>query len=180
MDVKLSLLKSDDIEMVREWRNSPEVSKYMYTDGLISVEDQKRWFDKISIDKTSKYFIIEYDDCKIGLASIYNIDEKFQSCSWAFYIGNSEIRGAGIGSKVEYNILQFVFDELKLNKLCCEVFSFNEAVIKMHEKLGFRREGYYREHILKNEKYYDIVALAILKKEWDIVKPYLYNSIYNR
>ena len=31
MDIKLTTLTENDIELVRKWRNSDEVAKYMYT-----------------------------------------------------------------------------------------------------------------------------------------------------
>ena len=71
-----------------------------------------------------------------------------------------------------------MFDELKLNKLKCEVFVFNEQVIKMHEKFGFRREAYFREHCLKNGTYIDVVGLAMLRSEWEVVKESNFKRIY--
>lgn len=76
--------------------------------------------------------------------------------------------------------MNYVFDELNLNKLRCEVLTFNEKVIAMHEKFGFRREAYYRQHVKKDGVYYDVVGLAMLKKEWEQLKEYHYNRIYNR
>lgn len=180
MDIKLVDIKEEDIEQIRLWRNSEEVSRYMYTSALITSEQQKQWYEKIKNDSSQKYWLIEYDGKKLGLVSIYNIKPNFKHCTWAFYLGNTEVRGAGIGSKVEYNILNYVFEEMKFNKLMCEVFSFNEKVIQMHQKFGFKQEGFYREHILKDGKYYDVVALAILKHDWDTVKEDLKKSIYNR
>jgi len=180
MDVKLIPFQEADIELVRQWRNLPEVSKYMYTDDQITAEEQKNWFERIKNDASQKYWIIEYDNMKLGLVSIYNIKLDFKHCSWAFYLGNTEVRGAGIGSKVEYTILNYVFETMQFNRLMCEVFSFNEKVIQMHKKFGFKEEGYYKEHILKGGKYYDVVALAILKSEWYISKDKLKESIYNR
>ena len=152
----------------------------MYTDDQITAEEQKNWFERIKNDASQKYWIIEYDNMKLGLVSIYNIKLDFKHCSWAFYLGNTEVRGAGIGSKVEYTILNYVFETMQFNRLMCEVFSFNEKVIQMHKKFGFKEEGYYKEHILKGGKYYDVVALAILKSEWYISKDKLKESIYNR
>ncbi|HXS38194.1 MAG TPA: UDP-4-amino-4,6-dideoxy-N-acetyl-beta-L-altrosamine N-acetyltransferase [Flavipsychrobacter sp.] len=178
-DIDLKELTIADIELVRQWRNSEEVSKYMYTDAHIAEEEQQKWFEKVSADKSQKYWVIEYEGRKLGLASVYSIKPAFKSCYWAFYLGDTSVRGAGIGSKVEYNVLSKVFDEMNFNKLLCEVFVFNDAVIKMHEKFGFKRESYFREHICKNEQFYDVVGLSMLKKEWDTVKEYHKNKIYN-
>lgn len=107
-----------------------------------------------------------------------NIDNNLSSCYWAFYLGDTSVRGAGIGAKVEYNVLSYVFDELSLNKLRCEVFEFNNNVIKMHEKFGFRREAFYREHCFKNKDWQNVIGLAMLKKEWETTKELLKTRIY--
>ena len=177
-DIELVPLTEEDIELVREWRNSPEVSQYMYTEDTITKEQQEKWFKKVSQDETSKYWIIKYENQKLGVANLSEIDRRNNKCFWGFYLGNSEIRGIGIGAKIEYNILNFVFSELKLNKLCGEVLSFNEKVVRMHEKFGFRREGYLRSHIQKNNKFHDVVVIGLLASEWDQLKGELKRKIY--
>lgn len=179
-DIELRDIQADDIEMIRNWRNSKEVSQYMYTEDFISPEQQKKWFEKISKESNSKYWIIEFDNKPLGLVSISEISKVYDSCFWAFYLGDSSVRGAGIGSKIEYNILKYVFEELGLNKLRCEVLTNNPSVIAMHEKFGFRREAFYREHVCKNGQYFDVVGLAMLKREWATLKEYHYNRIYCR
>lgn len=177
MDIQLKKLSLEDLEQVRNWRNSKEVASYMYNENHISAEDQLNWFNRIN-EETSRYWIITYNGKKLGLASLTGIDQTLQSCYWAFYLGDSSVRGAGIGAKVEYNVLEYVFGELKLNKLRCEVFVDNDKVIKMHEKFGFRREAYYREHCIKGSEKLDVVGLAILKSEWDLLKDLQKRRIY--
>jgi UDP-4-amino-4,6-dideoxy-N-acetyl-beta-L-altrosamine N-acetyltransferase len=177
-DILLKNLTIDDIELVRNWRNSQEVAPYMYNEGNIAEEQQANWFEKICLEKNSKYWIIEYDGKKLGLASVTGIDKTLSSCYWAFYLGDSSVRGAGIGAKVEYNVIEYVFNELNLNKLRCEVFVSNDKVIKMHEKFGFRREAYYREHCIKGEQKLDVVGLAILESDWSIYKHIMKSKIY--
>lgn len=177
-DITLRKLSFEDIELVRNWRNSPDVAPYMYNEAHISEEQQKKWFEKVSIDSSSVYWIIEYEGKKLGLASLTGIDRTLSSCYWAFYLGDLSIRGGGIGAKIEYNVLEYVFNELKLNKLRCEVFITNDKVIKMHEKFGFRREAYYREHCLKNDQKLDVVGLAMLQSEWAVIKETMKTKIY--
>ena len=177
-DIELINLNLDDIELVRKWRNSEEVSRYMYNDDKISPEQQEKWFISIKDRNDCKYWIIHYDNRKVGLANLVDINQRFSSCYWAFYLGDMNIRGGGVGSKVEYNVLNYVFEKLKLNKLRCEVFVENKRVISMHEKFGFRREAYYREHCMKNGKKLDVVGLAMLQNEWRLNKKSLYEKIY--
>ena len=76
--------------------------------------------------------------------------------------------------------MEYVFNELKLNKLRCEVFTSNDKVIKMHENFGFRREAYYREHCLKNNQKFDVIGLALLQTEWSLIKEKMKNKIYGQ
>lgn len=177
MDIELSELTAEDIELVRTWRNSKEVASFMYNEQVITSEDQVKWFKNIDWDK-SRYWIIKYNGKKLGLASINNIDKILNSCYWAFYLGDTTVRGAGIGAKVEFNVLEYVFNNLQLNKLRCEVFVTNDKVIKMHEKFGFRREAYYREHCIKGTEKLDVVGLAMLKPEWAVIREFQKKRIY--
>lgn len=178
MDVQLREMTQDDIELVRNWRNNPDVSKYMYTDNQITAEQQLKWFESVKDSPGYKYWVIWYNEKPIGVASLTGIDHHLSSCYWAFYLGDVSNQGAGIGSKIEFNVLDYVFNDLKLNKLRCEVMTFNDKVITMHEKFGFRREAYYRQHVKKDGKWQDAVGLAMLREEWknyrDVMKAKIY------
>ena len=177
-DIEFIPLEKADLELVRNWRNSPDVSKYMYSGDYISPEQQENWFRKINSDPAQKYWLFAENGKKLGLVSVYNINSKFQTCHWAFYIGDPMGRKKGIGSKVEFKLLDYVFNELKMNKLIGEVLSFNTSVISMHEKFGFRREGYLREHIMKDGVFHDVVCIGLLRSEWEYLREYNYNRIY--
>lgn len=179
-DIVIQILNEKNIELVRNWRNSIDVAPYMYNDAFITEEQQITWFNKINNEESSIYWTIEYEGKKLGLAYITGIDRTLSSCYWAFYLGDLSVRGRGIGAKIEYNILEYVFNELKLNKLRCEVFVTNDKVIKMHEKFGFRREAYYREHCLRDNQKLDVVGLAILKSEWDVLSENMKSKIYGK
>lgn len=178
MDIQLIPLAAEHLEQVREWRNSEHVHKYMYTDNQISKEQQIAWFERVKDDKTKLYWVIQYEGKNIGVLNLANIDHHFKRCNWGFYFGDLSIRGKGIAGKVEYNMLRIVFEELKLNKVCCEVFTWNTQVIKMHEKFGFRREGYLREHVYKNGEFHDLVTMGVIKRDWLQLKDFLYNKVY--
>ena len=163
-------LGPDDLELVRAWRNSPAVAQYMYTADPISAEQQQAWYARISQDATVQYWLIYYQDRPVGVANLYAINQRNRSAYWAFYLGEENLHGSGIGAKVELAVLEYVFEELKLNKLSCEVFVTNEKVVAMHEKFGFRREAYFRQHIYKNKQFVDVVGLAMLRREWQQVR----------
>lgn len=159
-----------DKTKMRRWRNLSEVARYMYTDHQISSEEHSQWFDKMIKDNSCHYWILTVDGEDVGVANIYNINLRHSRCYWAFYLANPMVRGKGVGSFIEYSIMKYVFEEMRLNKLCCEVIEFNEPVIAMHKRFGFILEGLLREHVRKDGVGCNVVCLAMLRKEWEGMK----------
>ena len=168
--ITLRLFHDKDIDQIRTWRNSSVVSNWMYGEHVISETEHHAWFHNLKTDGTKKYWLIESDGRAIGVSYIYDIDSKNRHASWGFYIVDDRSRRTGAGYYVEVFMLYFVFEHLKLNKLNCEVLAENNAVWKLHEKLGFRREGLFLSHISKAGKYHDVIRLALLQSKWLSVK----------
>lgn len=168
MSVKLRKITINDLEQIMRWRMSEEVSKYMYTDPVLNLDNQYQWFIKTTENSLfEKYWIIEIDDgIPVGLMSINNIDKQNHQASWAYYIGSVEARGKGLGRILECNMYDFAFETMGLHKLWCEVFQFNESVISIHQKFGSKIEGVLIDHIYKNNEYYNVVRMSILSHEW--------------
>lgn len=166
MSLELKKIQEKDLELVRKWRTSPEVAKYMYTSPKITKKEQLDWFNKIKNDQTKIYWVIHFEKKPIGVINFYDIDPVNRNAFWAYYIADMNVRGKGIGKALELTILSVAFNELKLHKLSCEVFSWNEKVIKIHEKYGSKIEGRFRDHIYKDGQYHDVVRMAILENEY--------------
>lgn len=161
----LRRLMKSDLDFVLEWRNRVDVRKNMYTSHLISKEEHLSWFKAIDNDKTKRYFIFEVDDAPCGVIGFVDIDLISKSSSWAFYSGDTSVRG--IGSLMEIRALDFAFNEMKLEKLYCEVMEFNSSVIKFHKKHGFKQEGIFKQHHFSEGKFWDVHRLAIFKSDWE-------------
>jgi RimJ/RimL family protein N-acetyltransferase len=56
--------------------------------------------------------------------------------------------------------------EKNYNKVFARYFDSNEASGKVLSKIGMKKEGVLREHILKEDRYIDLVYYGILKKEF--------------
>lgn len=164
--LKLVKVQASDLETLMHWRMLPEVTKYMYTDPQLTMEQQYRWFRSIQEDPTCRHWVIQFDDAKIGALNLANINIRNSRCSWGYYIADTSIRGKGFGKLMDYNIYDLVLAEMGLNKLVSEVFAFNERVVKLHEKCGSQVEGILRQHIKKGDSYYDVVVMSILRDEW--------------
>ncbi len=164
-DYQLRKLKSSDLEMVLNWRNSDRIRANMYTDQIITLEEHLAWYDKIKDDSSRIYLICEYQNQPIGLVNFTNIDKKNNKCDWGFYLGEIDAP-LGSGIMMEFLALEYAFEKLNIRKLCCEVLSFNNKVVKLHKKFYFEEEGIFKKHIYKNNEYNDVICLALFKDRW--------------
>lgn len=165
-----------DAPSVLEWRNSRDVAEYMYTDHNITEGEHALWFGQALTAPDRKYWIIEHDQRSVGLANLYDISLDYRRAYWAFYIADASVRGKGVGSSTERFMLDFAFNHLTLNKLCCEVLASNETVVRLHRKFGFTVDGLLRQHILKNGTFVDVVTLSLLASEWEAASEETRNS----
>ena len=171
MSVRLRLLDPNDSARVLAWRNSPEVSAYMYSDHKIGRDEHDRWFSGALTASDRRYWVVDMDGAPVGLANLARIDPTARRCDWAYYLGEASTRGQGLGSRIEYMVLRHVFETLRLNKLCCEVLLDNEAVWKLHESFGFVREAMLRQHVFKDGRFRDVVGLGMLASDWAANRP---------
>lgn len=170
VDVKMRLSGPADSARMLAWRNMPEIRRWMYTDHVISQEEHDRWFAGALSDPSRRYWIIELDGLAVGLANLADYSPAQRRTAWAYYLADPSVRGRGVGAYVEYFVIEHVFGELGANKLCCEVLIDNEAVWKMHEAFGFRREAVFRDHIWKDGKATDVMALGLLASDWSKIR----------
>jgi RimJ/RimL family protein N-acetyltransferase len=86
---------------------------------------------------------------------------------WLSYcIGESARRGKGYGLEALQLALAFAFQELNLYRVQATIFSYNQSSIALVEKLGFHREGAYREFIQRDGQRYDMYLYGLLRREW--------------
>ena len=161
---QLRPINEADLDLMLAWRNDPSIRSKMYTRDVIDRDDHLEWWTKTAQREDCAFFMYEDAGTPFGVVSFTQIDRLNSNCSWAFYASPQAPKGTG--SRMEYLALEKVFDELKLNRLRCEVLDFNKPVISLHQKFGFQIEGTYREHHLYDGQYVDVVSLGILAPEW--------------
>jgi RimJ/RimL family protein N-acetyltransferase len=63
-------------------------------------------------------------------------------------------------------VIHYAFDELNLHRLQLSVIAYNARAIAMYEKLGFVREGNYREFVERDGARHDLLLYGLLRPEW--------------
>ncbi|KAF0865871.1 UDP-4-amino-4,6-dideoxy-N-acetyl-beta-L-altrosamine N-acetyltransferase [Pseudomonas sp. LD120] len=157
---------------VRTLRNQEAVRQYMYTSHEISEQEHQRWLSSLRGNPAQAVFVVMEQGRALGIVSLNAINTRQKTADWAFYL-DAEQQGKGLGSRIEFWILDYAFTEAGLEKLNCEVLANNPAVINMHLKFGFQQEGLRRQNILKDGQRIDVVLLGITKAEWQSKRPTL-------
>lgn len=163
VDVQIRAMQPADLSMVREWRNHPDVRRYMFQTHEITALEHQSWFEKIQADQSKLALIVE-DLCgPFGYVHFNNV------CSggvadWGFYTRPDAPKGCGM--RLGRTALSYAYDFLELHKVCGQVIEGNAASLAFHQKMGFRKEGVLREHKIIDESHHTIICFGLLKTEW--------------
>ena len=157
----------DLIEIVRNWRNSSQVSRYMITNHCITIEEHQRWIEKLRTTNTAKSWLIRYKGKPVGLASLSDIDYVNKTTDWGFYIADESVRGKGIGSATLYMLMDYVFFTLGLHSMITFVLDNNKVALRMYEKFGFIREQKISQQLTRDKKQINVYTMRISKEEWE-------------
>lgn len=163
-------MTEEDLAQVMQWRMQPDITKYMNTDPNLNLEEQYRWFYKKKKNTDNYLFIIEVDDLPVGVFTILDLDRVNSRCSSGLYIAVKEKRSLELAMRIEWNIYDFIFEHLKLNKTYAEIFSENKGVIRLKQMCGSEIEGVLKQHIYKNEVFHDITVMGINHEKWRKIK----------
>ncbi|MDH0748715.1 UDP-4-amino-4,6-dideoxy-N-acetyl-beta-L-altrosamine N-acetyltransferase [Pseudomonas sp. GD03842] len=157
---------------VRTLRNQEAVRRFMYTAHEISPTEHQQWLESLKDNPRQAVFVAIHEGVLAGVVSLNAINTTHKTADWAFYL-DAQLRGKGLGSLVEFWLLDHAFNDVGLEKLNCEVLEMNTAVIKMHQKFGFQLEGVRRNNIIKEGHRVNVVLLGITKAEWLAHRPAL-------
>ena len=80
-------LEKEHLQLVLDWRTRQDITRYMITDIEYNMEKHIQWYEQISINKTCRYWIINYKDNPVGLVSLKKIDWEHKYCYGGYYIG---------------------------------------------------------------------------------------------
>jgi RimJ/RimL family protein N-acetyltransferase len=90
-----------------------------------------------------------------------------QGTGWtSIAIGDPAFRGQGYGAEALRLLLNFGFAELNLRRVQLTVFSYNTPAIRLYEKLGFQREGVFREFLHRDGQTFDMLLYGLLRREF--------------
>jgi RimJ/RimL family protein N-acetyltransferase len=168
--VRLSALTPDDVPTLARWHLDAEFLRlYDSRPAYPKAEAElAKWLEEVQKAKDTFVFAIRLleGDELIGYLELDGVVWQHGVCGMGLGIGDRAHQGKGYGYEATQLALKFAFHELNLHRVQVTVFSYNERSMALIEKLGFQREGVYREFLQRDGKRFDMVLYGLLYDEW--------------
>lgn len=166
--ISLNLLKKEDLPYRVNLLNNEGISPYLNTSEKFTIDKTVAWFESIKDNSLRKDFVFLLEGEKVGMGGLTNISLQNRNCELYMYM-DPKSQGKGLGYNSCYQLCNFAFNQLNLNKVFLYTFSENYRANSLYEKVGFKLEGVLREHTLKDDKLRDRNFYGILKKEFKTI-----------
>lgn len=159
----LRKMQQDDLELVRSWRNHPDVRCHMLTQHEISAEEHAQWFSRVQQDPQRHVVLVHENQQPLGLAHFTPVNPH-GVVDWGFYLVPQAAKGSG--SKLARMALDYAFKQQGWHKVCGQVISINAASRRFHLKMGFTLEGVWREQVWIHREWLSLWCYGLLADDW--------------
>jgi RimJ/RimL family protein N-acetyltransferase len=168
--VRLTAVTMDDLPTIARWNQDAGFARMFEANPAAPKPPTalEPWLEGHSRSDTGYLFGVRLlgGDELLGFVELESILWPHRHTWVSIAIGDAANQGQGYGAEALGLALQFAFQELNLHRVQLTVFSYNQRAIALYEKLGFRREGTFREHIERDGTRFDMYLYGMLRPEW--------------
>lgn len=168
--MRLRAAEPDEWALLWRWNQDSELLRCL--EHIYPPQSQaavKRWLEETaSRQPKEEEFGVTIENLAgepVGGLGTHHCDPANGTFSYGVSIAH-EHRRHGYASAAIGLVLRYFFEERRYHKAWVHVYSFNEASLRMHERLGFQREGRLRQMIFTEGQFHDIVVLGLLADEY--------------
>lgn len=165
----IGVLGLEDKEIFQAYRSRPEVCQFQTWEppSLQEVEDFIR--KNLSVIPNTPNAWLQLGLHLPGGLLVGDIGLHFLEDGAQAEIGYTlapEQQGHGYAFEAVEAILGYLFDQLAKHRITASVDPENFRSIHLLEKLGFRKEGHFKQSILIRGEWCDDIIYAMLQEEW--------------
>jgi RimJ/RimL family protein N-acetyltransferase len=168
--IRLTAVNKDDLPAIGRWYEDAGFARLFNATPAMpkSTTQLARWLEDAEKDQNGYLFAIRPldENTLLGYVELDGILWSIGTAWLGLGLGRRESWGRGFGTDAMRLVLNFAFNELNLRRVQLSVFSYNERAIALYEKLGFVREGTFREHLQRDGELFDMFLYGLLRREW--------------
>ncbi len=102
----------------------------------------------------------------IGRIGMVHCHPEWKNTQLQIVIHNEEKRGKGYGMEALELLEKYIFDVLAYQRISVQITDFNKKAIRFFKKAGYKLEGVQEQGYFYKDKFYDIILLRLLWKEY--------------
>jgi len=140
------------------WRNLRDAFPHPYT-----MEHAQQFIARQAEPGDAKVFVIEVEGALAGACGVHPLTDVYSRGAEVGYWLGRPFHGRGVMTKALRGVSAFAFDVMKLERLQAGVFEWNQASMRVLEKVGYVREAVLRKSVFKDGQLIDSVLFAKLK-----------------
>ncbi len=162
--VVLRPITDADTDHIVAWRNTPSVMNNFIFRQKFTPEMHRHWLaTKVATGQVVQYIIEDKADRRpVGSVYYRDIDPANHSAEYGIFIGEQDARGKGFGTETARLFTEFGFSTLGLHRISLRLLAENLPARRSYEKAGFAEEGLFRDMVLLDGQYRDVVFMAKL------------------
>ena len=107
----------NDLENLMNWRMSPEVTDFLFTDCYLTIEGQKKWFYSLKERKDQIRWMVDVDGIPAGTIYLESIDYTKKRTSWGYFIGVKTLRSIQLAVALELSLYDYVFNKMGFEEI---------------------------------------------------------------
>ena len=161
-EVALSPLGPDHLEQIAGWLENPKIKSNFFPrfpESKVKLAEHFR-------SPGQEYFAIWHLQNFVGIIGAENIDADSTKLEMKKLIGDSNMRGKGIGKRATFLFLYHVFVIRKFYKVYLHTLEINIRNLNLNGNLGFSLEGVFFDDALIDGVRQDVVRMALTAPAW--------------
>lgn len=164
--VSLHTVEEDDLDVVARARSDPDVRVPLAIDTPTNSDGIEEFFEEtISDDEDGVHLLACVDEEVVGAMNFLDVDHTSGVANLAYWV-LPEHQGEGYASEALSLVLEYGFDELRLNRVQADCLETNDASHGLLESFGFAQEGRFRDAEFLDGEHVDVLRYGLLAEEW--------------
>lgn len=137
-----------------------------------SVVDFRAWLESYCRGKDPLFFVVEQvaEGVAVGMVSYMNIRPEHRSLEIGHIWYGPDAQRTRTNTEAVFLLLRHAFEDLHQRRIEWKCDSLNARSRAAAERLGFRFEGLFRQHVIYKERNRDTTWFALLDQEWPAVR----------
>lgn len=126
--------------------------------------DRRRWVKSRLTDSRYSLFMYSHNNAPEAILAAENLSLTKQTLR-VYFLAHQALVSQCL--RFVRSGLEMIFRETRATKVVTEILEGDHFAQLILESIGFVQEGYFRSHLRKGGKYYDVVLLSYFKSDWE-------------